>query len=72
MTEPSDLPVFVIKAKDALAVLALRGYQRECQEHGLANQAVEVEKAIGEIHEWQRDNIDLIKLPDHAHVPRRE
>lgn len=63
------MPVFVIRAKDALAVPVLRTYIQECQEHGLAEQAMAVHAAVDEIRAWQQRNIDLTKLPDHPHVP---
>ena len=67
--EGDPMPVFVIKARDALAVPTLRAYVQECQEHGLTEQALQVREAINEIREWQQRNIDQTKLPDHAHVP---
>lgn len=63
------MPVFVIKAKDALAVPTLRAYERECLDHGLVEQAHEVWRATEEISQWQRANIDATKLPDHGHRP---
>jgi hypothetical protein len=66
-SETSPMPVFVIKARDALAIPTLCAYQRECVDHGLVEQADEVAKAITEVRNWQRANIDLTKLPDHLH-----
>lgn len=63
------MPVFTIKAKDALAVPVLRAYHKECLDHGLDRQAAQVGKAIAEIIVWQRRNSDVTKLPDHDHVP---
>src|SRR4051794_29574190 len=44
---PPDMPVFVIKAKDALSVPAILAYQNECYAHGLHDQAVSVGLAVG-------------------------
>jgi hypothetical protein len=63
------MPVFVIKAKDKLAVKAVIGYQERCLEAGLDHQADEVRKAVSEIVEWQRRNPALVQTPDHDHVP---
>ncbi len=65
-TDPTE-PTFTVKAKDALAVPTLRAYKRECLEHGLGGQADEVEKAIGEIVQWQKNH--EVKFPDHKHTP---
>lgn len=65
------MPVFTIKAKDALAIPTLCAYRRECLDHGLAHQADETSKAITEMRAWQRRNIALTKLPDHKHRPAR-
>lgn len=67
MTEP--MPVFVIKAKDALAVDAIEAYRRDCIRHGLTEQAQEVNLALEEIKAWRRAHPDEVKLPDHKHVP---
>jgi len=63
------MPVFVIKAKDALAPEAVAAYLALCRGYGLGDQAVEVEKALTEIEGWQARNEDLLKLPDHKHIP---
>jgi hypothetical protein len=64
-----DMPVFVIKAKDQLAVLAVEAYEDLCIEAGLHDQAAEVRKAKTEIELWQEANPQLVKQPDHTHVP---
>jgi hypothetical protein len=70
MSEPTDpMPVFVIKAKDALALATIERYRRLCLQRGLDVQAVEVEKAAVEIAEWQQRHSSLVQLPDHQHVP---
>lgn len=63
------MPVFVIKAKDRLAVAAVQGYRERCLEAGLDHQADEVAKALDEIRDWQRRNPGLVQAPDHDHVP---
>jgi len=65
----SDMPVFVIKAKDALAIHAVGAYRELCRTHGLNDQAAEVQKALDEIFSWQVTHDDQVKLPDHKHVP---
>ena len=64
-----DMPIFVIKAKDALSVPALKHYKEKCEDHGLTEQARQVDYAIYEFRQWQDENIDDTKLPDHRHVP---
>jgi hypothetical protein len=63
------MPVFVIKAKDDLAIHAIREYHDLCVERGLDDQANEVEAAIDEMIEWRDRHEDEIKPPDHRHVP---
>ena len=65
----TDMPVFVIKAKDPLAVEAVEAYWGLCVGHGLTEQADQVQLAIDEIRAWQAANEDNVKLPDHIHVP---
>lgn len=66
---PSEMPVFVIKAKDALALEAVEAYRELCTKYGLHGQASEVQLAINEIELWQQDHGDEMRLPDHKHVP---
>jgi hypothetical protein len=68
-TPKSDMPVFVVKAKDRLALATLIEYHRLCIGHGLIEQACEVSKAMLEIHNWQRLNPQTVKMPDHKHEP---
>lgn len=63
------MPVFVIKAKDRLAVSAVAAYRRLCEESGLTAQAAEVDKALLEIVAWRGRNEDQVQLPNHQHVP---
>jgi len=63
------MPVFVIKAKDNLAVAAVEAYRALCVRHDLLEQAHHVEDARDEIVEWRLAHPDQCKWPDHAHVP---
>lgn len=63
------MPVFVIKARDRLAIPAIRHYRNLCLRFELNEQAGQVSLAIQEIAEWQYRNGDKVKRPDHKHVP---
>ena len=63
------MPVFTIKAQDRLAVSTVHAYQKLCMAYGLREQATEVGKALAEFLDWRRRHPDLVKLPDHVHVP---
>jgi hypothetical protein len=65
------MPVFVLKAKDELAVSAIEWYRTYCEDYDLHDQAEEVMKAITEFEEWQARHPEAMKLPDHPHVPAR-
>lgn len=67
--DDDSMPVFVIKAKDRLAVAAVRYYGELCVEAGLTGQSREVAKALAEIVSWRSRHRDLIQMPDHPHVP---
>lgn len=67
--EPDPMPVFVIKGKDKLAPRAVDAYAQLCDTLGLDEQRREVELAAEEIRGWQQRHRDLVKLPDHPHVP---
>lgn len=66
--EPAGMPVFPIKAKDALAPEAVAAYRDLCERYELHDQAVQVQLALDEITAWQAANEELLKLPDHQHV----
>ncbi len=68
---PDPMPVFVIKGKDRLAPAAIEAYRTLCEDHGLTHQATQVDVAHDEVAGWQERNPDLVKLPDHDHVPAR-
>jgi hypothetical protein len=61
--------VFTIKGKDALAPGAVNAYRSACILNGLDAQAEQVDRARQEIADWQSRHPDLVKLPDHQHVP---
>lgn len=63
------MPVFVIKAKDRLAPEAVTAYGDLCAAEGLVSQLSQVDAALAEIRAWQRRHPDLVKMPDHPHVP---
>lgn len=69
--EESDdpMPVFVLKAKDRLAVDTIEQYARYCYEEGLHHQRDQVSRALAEIVAWRSRHRDRVKLPDHDHVP---
>ncbi len=64
-----SMPVFKIKAKDALAVEAIEAYRDLCVRESLTDQAGQVDLAIGEIEDWQAMHPGRVKLPDHVHMP---
>jgi hypothetical protein len=63
------MPVFVIKGKDQLAPDAVAAYQNACVKHGLSEQAKQASLALDEIARWQTRHPELVKAPDHKHVP---
>lgn len=67
--EVDPMPVFVIKAKDALAYETISAYRRLCWRRGLHSQGEEVGKALDEIAAWQTRHRDEVQMPDHTHVP---
>lgn len=69
MTDP--MPVFVIKAKDSLAMSAVEAYRILCRHSGMPGQADQVQLALDEIEAWQGRNPELVKAPYHRHIPAR-
>ena len=65
----TDMPVFVLKAKDRLALRTIEFYRKQCLREGLNGQADEVDKAAREIALWQVAHRDAVQSPDHKHVP---
>ncbi len=63
------MPVFVLKAQDRLAIKAVNAYQDACETAGRLDQARQVMRAADEIVAWQERHQDLVKFPDHEHVP---
>lgn len=61
-------PVFIIKAKDNLALRAINFYRDICLAEGLVDQANEVKKAHIEINKWRRLYPGHCKNPDHKHI----
>lgn len=64
-----DEPVFILRAEDALTPGVLAFYRLQCRRERLRTQDREVGKAFNEIREWQKNNKDKVKLPDHKHQP---
>lgn len=69
MSRNDAMPVFVIKATDALAPEAVEAYYELCIRYGLDEQAAQVQLALEEIRDWQNRNDDELTLPSHKHVP---
>jgi hypothetical protein len=69
MSDTDPMPVFVLKAKDELALMAILAYRRACLDAGLYRQAEQVALAISEIAQWRERNAGQVKAPDHDHVP---
>lgn len=67
--DQDPMPVFAIKAKDNLAVLAVIGYRALCDEHGLDAQSESVSRSIAEMVAWRERYPEMCKWPDHEHVP---
>ena len=67
----TTMPVFTIKAKDRLALSALIAYRELCRAANLFDQTLEVGSAINEMRAWRDANPDMIKDPDHNHVPTK-
>lgn len=70
MNDP--MPVFVIKAKDYLAIRIIWEYYYACRAARLDDQALQVSSAIDEFAGWRDRNPDQMKFPDHKHVPATE
>jgi len=67
--KPDSMPRFTFLAKDNYMTDALDAYFDSLTRAGLLEQAEEVRKAIQEIVDWQANNEDRMKDPDHVHVP---
>lgn len=64
-----DMPVFVLKAQDMLAMTAIDEYHNACLKAELHDHAEQVEMALVEFQDWQAANPERMKMPDHKHVP---
>jgi hypothetical protein len=67
--DEDPMPVFVIKGKDRLAPDAIGTYAQLCLDNEMIDQWAEVEHAKAEIVVWQERHPELVKTPDHPHVP---
>lgn len=62
---PPDEPVFILRAQDALAPLAVVAYLKLCEEEGTTeNHLTEVGLAYATLAEWQSEHPDRVKTPD--------
>jgi hypothetical protein len=68
-TTTDPMPVFTIKASDKLAAAAVEHHGQLCADRGLFSQQAEVDLALQEILDWRDRNPNLVKVPDHKHVP---
>lgn len=68
-SESAPMPVFVIKARDDLAVATIEVYAGLCTAAGLDDQREQVDRALDEIRAWRAANPDECRLPDHTHMP---
>jgi hypothetical protein len=57
-------PLFVIRGRDALAVLVLQAYIQECHDHELNGQAMRAREHLNRFIEWQAENAKKTHLPD--------
>ena len=63
--EQKQIPVFVITAKDANSLQALREYLEICVDDGCSLAHIAgIQDRIEEFEKWQAKNIDLVKQPD--------
>ena len=62
---PEDEPVFIIRAKDKLALRAVAAYIEIARAAGCIQVADDIEGDVVTIFEtWQQENLDKMKLPD--------
>lgn len=60
-----DEPVVVFRARDQELPRLLRGYWKHCAAAGSPYQHLEmIREAEAFVSRWQRDNPDLVKVPD--------
>ncbi len=58
---PDDEPIFIIRARDKHAIMALAKYASECR-HG--QQVKEIFIRIQEFKKWREENADKVQEPD--------
>lgn len=66
---PDPMPVFPLLGNDQLAPAAVNAYRTACALNNLTDQVHQVDLALAEMVDWQLRHPDLVKLPDHEHVP---
>lgn len=60
----SDEPVFVIRAQDISAVVAIKAYFVEAAIHGATFDYDTMVSTVEEFQQWQADHPELVKIPD--------
>jgi hypothetical protein len=60
-----QIPVFVIIAKDAISIEALRAYRDICVSEGCPVEHIAgIQSRIKEFEDWQANNMELVSQPD--------
>lgn len=62
-------PIFVLRGQDKMSSFGVVGYLDALTRADQPVQAHQVTLALGELYQWQRDNEDRTKFPDHPHEP---
>lgn len=58
-------PIFVLSAKDRIAIEAINDYKNRCIENNCSDSfIIDIQKRINEFKKWRIENPDKIKLPD--------
>ena len=64
-SEAAEIPIFVLTAKDHASVAAIREYYNECETLNCNSDHLwGIRQRMEEFQKWQRENIDLVKIPD--------
>lgn len=69
---PDDEPVFILRARDALALDTITAYAKACEAVGTDDRHVMgVEASHAQFVAWRDANAELVKLPDTAGGPTK-
>lgn len=71
LSDPDPEEVFVLWARDLLAVAAINAYRAACAHAGLDDQRFEVSKALVALVSWQQRHPNRLRMPDHRHQPAK-